>query len=343
MLISDENINLKDGTGIKISQYETPAPELSNTIIPFLIHKGPSWLSDIRNRLNGEYPESTDRFFLACVNEKPVSHLWLTTSKENRTIGLLGHIFTSEKHRGRGISSVLLEAAHSYFFNAGGKILILQTSNPVAWKYYSSRGYITLFGDTSKNETAMMYKEAKTGDFNKLIELEKDAYWVERRNLLTGDLAALEFLYCIADDKPITIKNGLHGVLSGYETEGIFGELFKQDAVTEKPVYLNKVEAGTNMLRSVLTVRKRTLSIERISDIDFFILPGFEKGFYELAEETFAELENFPQLILEHKGFDNEKFRILKDFGFKKVREEENYYLYRGEMINASVYRKKLP
>ena len=343
MLIDSKDIRLRDGTGIKINQYETPASDLTNTIIPFLVHKGPAWLSDIRNRLNGEYPESADYFFIALLDGEPVSHLWLATSRENRSTGLIGHIFTGKKYRGRGISAVLLEAAHRYFFNSGGKIIILQTSNPVAWSYYKKHGYITLFGDTSKNEIAFMYKEAQTGDFDKLIEAEKEAYWVERRNLLTGDLPALELLYCITGDNPMRIKNGLHGVLFGYEIEGIFGELFKKDPEAGRPFYLNKVEAGINLIRSIITVRKRTLAIERISDFDFFILPGFEKGFYELAEETFDELKNFPELILEYRGFDEDKFKILKDFGFKKIREEENYYLYRGKTLSASVYRKKFP
>ena len=337
------NVSLKDGTELNIQQYTAPAADLLDTAIPFLAHKGYAWINNIRSRVNGDYTESTDYFFLGYIEREPVSFLWLTVSKEIKSIALAGHIYTCEKHRRRGISGKLLDTAHRFFFDTDGKVIVLQTSNPAAYEYYRKYGYKTLTGNPLQKQTAVMYTEKEPGLLNTLTEREKNIYWVERRDLSTGDLPALLLLYSINDETEIKIKNRPQGVLTGYETEAVFGSLFRKNPKTGRPVFINRVETGENLIRSIITVKRRTISIERIVDFDFFLLPGFEDGFYLLAEELFAELENFPELILEYEGCDKYKFEILKKLGFKIIREEADYYLDHGNKIAASVFRKNLP
>ncbi|NOY09321.1 MAG: GNAT family N-acetyltransferase [Spirochaetes bacterium] len=337
------NVSLKDGTELNIRQYTAPSADLLDTVIPFLAHKGSAWLNNIRSRLNGDYTESTDYFFLGYMEGKPVSHLWLTVSKEIKSIALTGHIYTCKKYRRRGISGKLLDTARRFFFDTGGKVIVLQTTSPAAYEYYRKYGYKTLAGNPLQKQAAVMYTEKEPGLLNALKEQEKNTYWVERRELSTGDLPALMLLYSINGETAIKIKNRPQGVLTGYETEAVFGSLFRKSPETGRPVFINRVETGENLIRSIITVRRRTISIERILDFDFFLLPGFEEGFYLSAGELFAELENFPELILEYQGCDKHKFEILKKLGFTIIREETDYYLYHGNKIAASVFRKNFP
>ncbi len=337
------NVTLKDGTELNIQQHTSPSADLAGTIIPFLAHKGSAWLNDIKSRLNGDYTESTDYFFLGYIGGNPVSHLWLTVSKEIKSIALAGHIYTSGKYRGHGISGKLLNTAHRFFFDTGGKVIVLQTANPAAYGYYRKYGYKTLIGNPLQKQSAVMYTEKEPGLLETLTEQEKNTYWVERRDITTGDLPALLLLYSINGETSIKIKNRPQGVLTGCETEAVFGSLFRKNPETGRAVFINRVETGENLIRSIITVRRRTIPVERVLDFDFFLLPGFEEGFYLLAEELFAELKKFPELILEYQGCDKFKFEILRKLGFKILREEADYYLYHGNKIAASVFRKNLP
>jgi len=339
----------ENGKSMEIKIYKNPQKEeLEELIKPFLQETNPQIL-EIYLRTGGYFSESINYYFMGYENDNCILLLWATASQENQTIAFSKYLYIEKTLNDPNIPTTMLKKATEYLFEQGVKVVLLNTPYSTLYNSYGEIGYKHLLGDKEQNENLIMFTERENGLLNNLFREEKSAYWIERRNLSNGDLALLQLLYSylnvelLSNDEAFLIKNYPQGIITGNEVALHFSKFFSREPLRGYPIFLNKVEMGNNLIRSIATVKKRELPVERIVDFDFYFLEGFQSGFYNLVEELTAELANFPHIILEYRGFNKKKIDILKHLGFKEHYTEEEYFLYQGEKIDIAILRKTLP
>jgi len=115
--------------------------DLAGRVIELLGHKGEPWLADIQARLEGQ---GLDLFALAFRDDRPVANVWLGSSHRCPEVGLVGHVFTVEEHRRRGLAGTLLRAVLEEFDRWGGRWALLSTANEAAARIYERVGFRTI-------------------------------------------------------------------------------------------------------------------------------------------------------------------------------------------------------
>jgi len=150
---------LEVAAGYVAAIYRAPVPdELAGRISHLLGHKGEPWLTDIRARLAADH---LDLFGVATHEGHPVAHAWLGSSRRNPEIGLIGHVYTMEQHRRRGLAAALLEGLLAAFDEWGGRWLTLGTNNPAAVRIYERLGFRTV--NSGAHGSVIMLRSAEYG------------------------------------------------------------------------------------------------------------------------------------------------------------------------------------
>jgi GNAT superfamily N-acetyltransferase len=111
---------------------------VAEALLELVGHKGEPWLADIEARLAGE---GLDLFAATWKDEEPVAHAWLGSSAQCPRVGLVGHVFTAEEHRRRGLASRLLGALLARFDDWGGRWAQLSTGSEAAARLYRRFGF----------------------------------------------------------------------------------------------------------------------------------------------------------------------------------------------------------
>ncbi len=337
------------GKPLEIKIYKNPQGEEREEILKPFSHKINQRAAEIYLRMGGYFSESINYYFAGYIENKLILLLWATTSVENQSVIFLEYLYIKRDLKDPEIPTAMLKKASRYLFEQGSELTLLNTIHSELYDSFRLIGYKLLLGEKERNENVIMFAERENGLLHKLLSEEKNAYWIERRNLSNGDLALLQLLYSslnvdlLSEKEFFLIKNYPQGIITGNELASKFSNLFSKETTRGYPVFLNKVETGNRLIRSIVTVKKRELPVERIVDFDFYFLEGFHDGFYNLVEDITAELSNFPHIILEYRGFNKKKIDILKYLGFKENYREEKYFLYQGEKIDTVVLRKTLP
>lgn len=137
--------------------YRAPvASDLARSIMHLLAHKGQPWLPDIEARLARE---DLDLSAVAFADGEPVAHAWLGSSESCPEAGLIGHVYTVEEHRRRGLARSLVGALLSHFDAWGGRWVQLSTANEAAMRVYRRCGFRTVqegLRDDSLTEQVML-------------------------------------------------------------------------------------------------------------------------------------------------------------------------------------------
>ena len=116
-------------------------------------HKGQPWLSDVQWRMaRGQ----GDMFAVAWSEHEPVSNAWLGRSPAFPEVALLGHVFTTETHRRRGLATRLLKILFDEFGKSGGRWVLLGTANPAAARIYERFGFGVLNGEFAEGNMMML-------------------------------------------------------------------------------------------------------------------------------------------------------------------------------------------
>lgn len=119
--------------------YPQPVPSgLARSLMHLLAHKGPPWLPDIEARLASAGP---DLFAVALGAGEPVAHAWLGSAQECPESGLIGHVYTMEEHRRRGLAGRLVTGLLEQFDMRGGRWAQLHTRNQAAAGLYERLGF----------------------------------------------------------------------------------------------------------------------------------------------------------------------------------------------------------
>lgn len=141
--------------------YQAPLPdELPPRLIHLLGHKGEPWLADIEARA---YGEGLDLSAVAFCNGEPVAHCALLSSVRCPEIGVIGHVYTMEEHRRRGLAASLMAAELERFDAWGGRWLTLGTGNDVAAHLYAKLGFRKV-NAAEEGSGRIMLRGAEEGD-----------------------------------------------------------------------------------------------------------------------------------------------------------------------------------
>ena len=112
---------LKAREVMEICSVKTPDRYYGRKISSFLPCHNELWQWHLNLSVRGKLDELGSRFYLGLVNDKIISNV---STWEYGPIGIVGHLFTLENHRGKGACTALMNTQIQDFRNRGGKILI---------------------------------------------------------------------------------------------------------------------------------------------------------------------------------------------------------------------------
>ncbi|NLH99119.1 MAG: GNAT family N-acetyltransferase [Chthonomonadales bacterium] len=130
---------LRSGETITLAVVEAPDAEFDSCILTLLAHKGGAWDHHMREALSGRADALETRWYLAFMGAQPVANAMVV---ERHGVGILGHVFTQEAHRQKGICSAVLHELMTDFQARRGLSLLLGTGyESVAYRIYESFGF----------------------------------------------------------------------------------------------------------------------------------------------------------------------------------------------------------
>lgn len=137
-------VRLRDGRQAELLVVEAPDAGRRDEILALLAHKGPEWQVHLHEALAGRTNALETRWYLAEVQGELVAN---AMTVERHGVGILGHVFTREAFRQRGLCNAVLGALMEDFRSRNGRALVLGTGyESVAYRIYESFGFRSLRG-----------------------------------------------------------------------------------------------------------------------------------------------------------------------------------------------------
>lgn len=177
---------LKSGENMEILHVIAPEPDWTERILTFLQHKGPVWLDPMRVALDSGLDDLFMSDYLGVLDSGEV--VGNISTFECAGVGILGHVFTPEEHRRKGICSFIINVLRDDFIARGGRAMYLGTGYDThPYHIYETIGFVGR-GDSGK----MTWR----------VEPDFDAKWfapgpAEIRDTRWGDWPLLEALYAV--------------------------------------------------------------------------------------------------------------------------------------------------
>ncbi len=132
-------ITLKDGTPAEVRLVMPPEAGWAETMHCFLKHKGLPWQIHWLRAFEGGCDDLETRFYLLVVDGEPVGNVMTV---ESIGVGILGHVYTKPRWRGKGAASILMRAACDDFAGRDGVVLYLYTEyEGMPWRLYAKFGF----------------------------------------------------------------------------------------------------------------------------------------------------------------------------------------------------------
>ncbi len=136
-----DTVELKSGEEMQIVRVVPPEPEWAERILPFLAHKGEPWMWQMETAFKEGLPGATQYFYEGVLDGEVVGNI-MTVESMDPPIGLLGHVFTPEQQRRKGICSRLMEALTEDFRDRDGRAMFLHTGyDTPPYHIYQSWGF----------------------------------------------------------------------------------------------------------------------------------------------------------------------------------------------------------
>lgn len=177
---------LKSGENMEILHVIAPEPDWTERVLTFLQHKGPVWLDPMRVALDSGLDDLFMSDYLGVLDSGEV--VGNISTFECAGVGILGHVFTPEEHRRKGICSFIINVLRDDFIARGGRAMYLGTGYDThPYHIYETIGFVGR-GDSGK----MTWR----------VEPDFDAKWfapgpAEIRDTRWGDWPLLEALYAV--------------------------------------------------------------------------------------------------------------------------------------------------
>lgn len=125
-----------------------PGAARGATLRHLLGHKGAPWIAHLDDHFVRAYEgrrEGLDaRFFVAMDGDTPVANITLW---DNGRAGIVGHVFTMESHRGRGLAARLMDALLADADARGvGALALNVEQDSFQQRFYAGRGFAAVDG-----------------------------------------------------------------------------------------------------------------------------------------------------------------------------------------------------
>jgi GNAT superfamily N-acetyltransferase len=306
---------LRSGETMAMHCFQPPEKQWLEKLVAFHSHKPPEWVRDITRRLRGEHVAWCDEnFHFGTVGDEIVGGVWIGTPRGVKEVGMLGHVFTPEKHRQKGISNFLMRAAMQRFERNGGRALYLDTGNPVARRIYENFGFRAY--NPPKPEEAMIFRWV-AGDeraFDAWLFASDDKTRV--RDVTWGDWTWLEAIFNLPSH-PWHVKDASHSVLGESPYEPQFLRLMEE------------VESGTttcvvaeNSSGRVMAVARVAMGVERRDGVlELFAHPNSFAVLPMLVREIVvrAEAMGLKEVRSVAASADAVRVEVLQQGGFREI------------------------
>ena len=140
-------VELKSGEQMEIVRVVPPEAQWRERILPFLEHKEQPWGWQMEIAFDEGLPGATQYYYEGVLDGEIVGNI-MTVESMDRPIGILGHVFTPEEQRRKGICSRLMEAVTDDFRARDGRAMFLHTGyDTPPYHIYQSWGFVG-FRDT---------------------------------------------------------------------------------------------------------------------------------------------------------------------------------------------------
>lgn len=309
------------------------APLEDTGLLTLLRHKGSPWIEEIRNRIEGKYAESVDRFLVALAGDRLVAHVWYTVSAADARLGLLGHVFTRPDYRRRGISTRLMQAAMADFLDRGGVMMQLFTSTPHTVPFYEKLGYENLCGSQVLHETdwSMRYPVDSQAVLKQWFAPSR----CRLRRITSGDLPPYCLLYNL--EFRSRLKDWAQGVGSGLEAEFTFlrswGKISRGEGVC------CVLENGETIVGIGSLIRNDFAHQSHLAAIDCYVHPAFASKTRELIDACLGCREELGVEIVYAMGVDEGKRRTFHGLGFQPLAVLPGHYRIEDQDFDCELYR----
>jgi GNAT superfamily N-acetyltransferase len=142
------HVTLKSGEAMRVLKVAAPQPDWIDRILPFLGHKGESWLAPMREAYESGLDDLALSDFVGVVADGTL--VGNITTVEHRGVAVLQHVFTPPEQRRKGIASALLQGLCDDFRARNGRAVYLSTGyDTPPFHIYESFGFVGR-GDSGK-------------------------------------------------------------------------------------------------------------------------------------------------------------------------------------------------
>ena len=134
-------VELKSGEQMEIVRVAPPEPDWRDRVLPFLAHKIEPWQWQMHVAFDQGLPGATQYYYEGVLDGEIVGNI-MTVESMDRPIGILGHVFTPEEQRRKGICTHLMRAVTEDFRDRDGRAMFLHTGYDSApYHIYESWGF----------------------------------------------------------------------------------------------------------------------------------------------------------------------------------------------------------
>jgi hypothetical protein len=151
---------LKTGEQLHIERVLAPDAEREGHILPLLGHKPPHYMAHLKGAFADTCDSLETRFYGGILDGQVVGNIMTV---EANGVGILGHVYTVESQRRKGICQAIMRHQMDDFRNRNGHVLLLGTGyQSAAYWIYHSFGFRDLPGG---HPGLMRYLRADEPDF----------------------------------------------------------------------------------------------------------------------------------------------------------------------------------
>ena len=312
-------------------------------ICDFIVQPALPWFSLaervlLERTLYGDFETcSSDEMMVGRIEGQIVGTAWYHVGRENRAVGAMGYVFTSEEHRGKGVSSCLVQVALARFKKGGGRCMYLGTGNPAAHHVYGKYGFRDYNGHVMRYLTESMDDEAFDRVFfaNTGRALVRDAHW--------GDLSACTAL-CAAPH-PWFVKDYRealfsHPALTQTRCVSVFPSMMLSNEQTGNALLL--LESPANRIVGAARITHGDAVCQRhVAELEFTVYPTYQNQITEFLHVAIDRAVGSGVRVLRtfSASCDEERRSILEEMGFTGGVVLEDQLKVGQEVFDLEIHR----
>lgn len=302
--MSAEEVTLRGGEAIAVRVVSPPMGALTDKV--------GCWAHLRDDLLAGAMSDTLDvRYFVAEMHGEVVGSMGCYTPRSTRNVGLVEFVETDERHRRKGIASLLLGRLIADFRADGGRALLLCTTNPIAGSLYEKHGFWYTVGD------GMMYVSPDAPAFPD--EYLSHTGPARVRKAEWGDLPGASLLYNNPEPDWL-IKDYLTGSFRDTRFERHFTQLMCGSEDDRGEVLV--LESPANSVVGLAAFHRMDSYYEQhVADFSFRVCPAYYAQAGELLAQALQRAEelSIDTLQVRIADVDDGQKKLIRRAGFSET------------------------